>query len=106
MTVRVYRPQQMVHQHQVYHRCFVHDYEINLQRIVFASLKPASRGLFFSNRWIVIASSPALSVIRFAARPVGAAKTNDTLARRRIVSSAVKRVVLPVPGPPVRTRTF
>ena len=44
--------------------------------------------------------------MRLAARPVGAAKTNANLARRRIVNSAVNKVVLPVPGPPVITRHF
>ena len=55
---------------------------------------------------MVLASSPVCSVMRLAARPVGAANATRTplaTSRRKIVSS---RVVLPTPGPPVTTATL
>ena len=55
---------------------------------------------------MVLASMPVVSVIRFAARPVGAA-SRIRLPRER--STAIMPrvvVVLPVPGPPVSTITW
>ena len=54
-----------------------------------------------SSLWIVWASYPVASVIRFAARPVGAARRIliPSLSKNWIIVLIV--VVLPVPGPPV-----
>ena len=51
-------------------------------------------------RCIVFASKPVASVIRFAARPVGAAKkiSSPSSSKYRIIILIV--VVFPVPGPP------
>src|SRR5712691_2559294 len=50
---------------------------------------------------MVLASKPVASVMRLAARPVGAHS-------RRLVPFAarMRKVVLPTPGPPVMTRTL
>src|SRR3974390_3040517 len=55
---------------------------------------------------MVLASWPVASLIRFAARPVGAAKRNLTLALAKILRMALMMVVLPAPGPPVITTTL
>ena len=57
------------------------------------------------SRWIVTASQPVASVIRLAARPVGAARriSMSSVSKYRIMALIV--VVLPVPGPPVMTST-
>ena len=56
---------------------------------------------------MVLASNPVASVMRFAARPVGAQSSRLTFPlpteSRRI---ELTMVVLPTPGPPVMTRTF
>ena len=56
-----------------------------------------------SKRWIVCASYPVVSVILFAARPVGAASAISipSLSKKWIIALMV--VVFPVPGPPVST---
>ena len=68
--------------------------------------KPPCLGSISSRRWIVLASKPVCSVMRLAARPVGAASATCTplaIRMRRIVSSVE---VLPTPGPPVMTATL
>ena len=57
-----------------------------------------------SKRWIVLASLPVSSVMRFAALPVGAASSifRFRFSKRFIIAFNV--VVLPVPGPPVSTK--
>ena len=68
--------------------------------------KPPCFGSISSRRWMVLASIPVCSVMRLAARPVGAASATRTplaTSRRKMVSSSV---VLPTPGPPVTTATL
>ncbi|KAF5034109.1 hypothetical protein DSECCO2_599700 [anaerobic digester metagenome] len=54
-----------------------------------------------SRRWIVLASRPATSESRLAARPVGAASATFMARRSNSVIMPFSVVVLPVPGPPV-----
>ena len=53
---------------------------------------------------MVLASSPVTSLMRLAARPVGAARNTLSPASWSRRMMAFKVVVLPVPGPPVRMR--
>ena len=55
---------------------------------------------------MVLASNPVASVIRLAARPVGAQSSRFTPLAARMRRMALTMVVLPTPGPPVITRTF
>ena len=55
---------------------------------------------------MVFASTPVASVMRFAARPVGAQSNSDTPLAARILRIELTIVVLPTPGPPVITSTF
>ena len=55
---------------------------------------------------MVLASNPVASVIRLAARPVGAQSSRFTPLAARMRRMALTMVVLPTPGPPVMTRTF
>ena len=74
---------------------------------VFLSLraKPFS-GLYSRSLWMVFASFPVASLIRFAARPVGAAQriSLPIYSKAFIMPNTV--VVLPVPGSPVSTMNF
>ena len=54
---------------------------------------------------MVFASYPVRSEIRFAARPVGAAIITFSPFSLYIDIIALRVVVLPVPGPPVRIRS-
>ncbi|CDD03037.1 unknown [Ruminococcus sp. CAG:382] len=58
-----------------------------------------------SRRWIVFASLPDASLIRFAALPVGAARAYEMPIISKMSSIAFITVVLPVPGPPVTMLT-
>ena len=52
---------------------------------------------------MVLASTPVASVMRFAARPVGAQSSSRTPLAARILRIELTIVVLPTPGPPVIT---
>ncbi len=54
---------------------------------------------------MVFASSPVVSVSRFAALPVGAQSRHFTFLARRIRRIELTRVVFPTPGPPVMMAT-
>ena len=71
--------------------------------ITGASLPDIPTGTSSSIRWMVLASYPVASVIRLAARPVGAARriSIPSISKYRMIVLMV--VVLPVPGPPVIT---
>ena len=69
-------------------------------------LKPKVFGSNSSRRWMVRASRPVASVMRRAARPVGAQSRSRTPLADRMRRIALTRVVLPTPGPPVTTRTL
>ena len=58
------------------------------------------------SRWIVLASTPVASVMRLAARPVGAQSNSRTPLAARILRIELTIVVLPTPGPPVTTSAF
>src|SRR5665647_3744316 len=62
--------------------------------------------LYSSKRWMVFASWPVASLIRFAALPVGAASNNLTPILTKIFRMALTMVVFPVPGPPVMIKTL
>ena len=59
----------------------------------------------WSIRWMVLASSPVSSLMRLAARPVGAARNTFSPASFSRWMMALRVVVLPVPGPPVSSST-
>jgi hypothetical protein len=69
-------------------------------------LNPPPLGSTSSNRWMVLASKPVASVIRLAARPVGAHSKSSVPFAARIRRMALTIVVLPTPGPPVMTSTL
>ena len=69
-------------------------------------LNPPVLGSTSSRRWIVFASNPVASLIRLAARPVGAHSRISTPLADRMRRIASTIVVLPTPGPPVMTATF
>ncbi len=64
-----------------------------------------SAAWYSRSRWIVFASRPVASAMRFAARPVGAARRTgfSSPSKQRMIALIV--VVFPVPGPPVRSIT-
>ena len=68
--------------------------------------KPPCLGSISSSRWIVLASSPVCSLMRLAARPVGAASSTRTPFARRIRRIVSRVEVLPTPGPPVTTASL
>ena len=55
---------------------------------------------------MVLASKPVASVMRLAARPVGAHSNRLTPLAARMRKIELTMVVLPTPGPPVMTRTL
>src|SRR5262249_42482587 len=69
-------------------------------------LKPPVLGLTSSSRWMVLASKPVASVMRLAARSVGAHSKSFAPFADRMRRMALTRVGLPTPGPPVVTRTL
>ena len=69
-------------------------------------LKPPPLGSTSSSRWMVLASRPVASVMRLAARPVGAHSRSLTSLAARMRRIALTMVVLPTPGPPVMTSTL
>ncbi len=73
---------------------------------VSSRLKPPFFGSVSSRRWIVFASTPVVSVRRFAARPVGAQRATATPFATSIFRIELTSVVLPTPGPPVMTRAL
>ena len=58
-----------------------------------------------SSRWMVEASVEHSSPRRLAARPVGAARAVSSPMASNRASTPRRQVVLPVPGPPVRSIT-
>ena len=60
-------------------------------------LKPPPLGSTSSSRWIVLASKPVASVMRLAARPVGAHSRISVPLAARIRRMALTMVVLPTP---------
>ena len=57
-------------------------------------------------RVLVLATPVTVSESRFAALPVGAASITSSPCCSRSFISALRVVVFPVPGPPVRTKTW
>ena len=66
------------------------------------TVKPPLAASNFNRRWMVEANPPVVSVSRWAARPVGAARCTRTCLAFRMSTRARRIEVLPVPGPPVR----
>ena len=69
-------------------------------------LKPPLLGSTSSSRWMVLASNPVASVMRLAARPVGAQSRMSVPFAARMRRIALTMVVFPTPGPPVMTSTL
>ena len=69
-------------------------------------LNPPPLGSTSSSRWMVLASKPVASVMRLAARPVGAHSRISVPFAARIRRMALTMVVFPTPGPPVMTSTL
>ena len=67
------------------------------------TVSPSSDIFAPSMRWMVDASMPHSSLMRFAARPVGAARYVSSSSSSYMASTALSMVVFPVPGPPVMT---
>ena len=65
-----------------------------------------SLGVNSNSRCIVLAEWPVASLIRLAARPVGAASMTSRLASSMAAMTPCVVVVFPVPGPPVSIITF
>ena len=87
------------------------DVSSTTSRLQFSGFSPSRRnpphlGSTSSRRWIVFASNPVASLIRFAARPVGAQSRISTPLADRMRRIALTIVVLPTPGPPVMTEAF
>ena len=74
--------------------------------LVKVTCRASSFQLIPKSRWTVWASVPVSSLIRLAARPVGAASTTSRPIFRNRAAMARTVVVFPVPGPPVRISTF
>ena len=70
------------------------------------AVKPPSAGSNLSRRWMVEAGRRVASVMRLAARPVGAPSAMRVRLAERMSHRARRIVVLPVPGPPVSTATL
>jgi hypothetical protein len=88
-----HRLHERLHQHDIDHGGLVDNQQVTVE--------PTS-----SSRWMVLASKPVASVIRFAARPVGAHSRRLVHFAARIRRMALTIVVLPTPGPPVVTNTL
>jgi hypothetical protein len=73
-----------------------------LDEIEIIQLAPSG----FRSLWMVFASYPVASLIRFAARPVGAARGILTPRAWKILRMELMIVVLAVPGCPVSTMTL
>ena len=101
-----HRLEQRVHQRHVDHRDLVHHQQVALERVLLAPLEAAPAGSASSRRWMVLASSPVASLIRLAARPVGAPGRWPGSWPARIFRMALTSVVLPTPGPPVITSSL
>ena len=93
-----HRLEQRVHQRHVDHRDLVHHQQVAVERVLLVALEAASAGSASSSRCRVLASSPVASLIRLAARPVGAASAMSRVLARRISRMALTSVVLPTPG--------
>ena len=78
---------------------------LSLSSFVNTTRSLSSSNFAPSMRCTVAASRPVSSVIRFAARPVGAHKSVFIPISSNIASIARIDVVLPVPGPPVMAMT-
>src|SRR5680860_572332 len=74
---------------------------LSLLRVKPPALRSTSRV-----RWIVLGSNLVASVMRFAARPVGAQSSRVTPFADRMRRIELTMEVFPTPGPPVMTRTF
>ena len=72
----------------------------NTSRPAWGSYRVSSR------RWMVAPSIPHSSPSRLAARPVGAARAVSSPSWSKRASTPRREVVLPVPGPPVRSITW
>jgi hypothetical protein len=98
-----HRLEQGVHQHEVDHGGLVDDHGSQSSGLSEPRRNPPAFGSTASSRWIVRASMPVASLMRLAARPVGAHRRIRTplAARKRRIELTI--VVLPTPGPPVMT---
>ena len=70
------------------------------------TVKEPSEGSNFNKRWMVCPKAPVVSDKRWAARPVGAARSTRTFFALRILTTARRIVVFPVPGPPVNIESL
>ena len=85
-----------MHQHDIDHGGLVDHQEVAIERIVLAPLEPPALGIDFQKPvGIDLASKPVASVIRLAARPVGAHSKSLTSFAARIRRMALTIVVLP-----------
>ena len=88
------------------HGGLVDDEQVAIEGHLFVRLKPNAFGSNSRRRWMVFASMPVVSLMRLAARPVGAQRRSFAPLAERMRRIELTMVVLPTPGPPVMTSTL
>src|SRR5262245_34063065 len=101
-----HRFQECLHQHDVDHRGLVDHQQVAIERIVVAAFEAATPGVNLQEPVDGLGIEPVASLMRLAARPVGAQSKSLTPLAARMRRIALTMVVLPTPGPPVMTRTL
>lgn len=91
--------EEVMHEDRVDHGSLVDDEKIHVEGRVLVFLKAPFLRLYSRRRCMVFASCPVVSLIRFAALPVGAASRIFVPTAEYSFRTALMIVVFPVPGP-------
>ena len=89
-----YRLQQRIHERHIDHGSFIDDQQVALERVFLIAREPSVLRAHFEEPMDRFASIPVCSVIRFAARPVGAARATRTRFATRMRRIEFKRTGL------------